>query len=581
MTNNANSNKEASEPPPPPKRSFAVAMEEIDERKENREFRELEKEILIEKTGGPLPVLLLPVDGLTKPHEAQEAFFRGMARTERYFVWDEMFVEVEKLFDTGYHLHPIAPKELPGILSKIFTVKMEFLDRQGNVLTREVNCEFKDAELLLAGRGEMLKFSRPLRLLSASPVLVEREGEPLILHRGYHADAGGIYITGDLEIPAMPWEKAGDLLKSALVDYDFVSKGGDLARAVALMVSPTLKRGNLLDTDFPLGAFLADQSQSGKTHLPKIIAAIYGEKIHTVTKTLGGPSSLDEALNVAFRSGKLFILVDNARGDIDSQFFESAIKGSGEINTRGAFLRNLVVNPRRYITFLTSNGAHLTKDLAARSIIVSHRKQPPGYQAQSPLGWGEKVFVNLRQRQAAYLGAVYAVVGEWIRRGKPGSEETRHAFLDWVQAMDYIVREILGLAPLMEGQATTRQILSDPVYGWLRTVALRIEETGQLGKTLQANDIGELCDDEDIPIPGLQPSKSTVLTFQSEQRNRQVGKNLKKIFEEIAPVPNPPRGTPEGMRCLELETWEVERWEERAVRETKPTKKYRFVKLRR
>jgi len=581
MTNKANSNKEASEPPPPPKRSFAVAMEEIDERKENREFRELEKEILIEKTGGPLPVLLLPVDGLTKPHEAQEAFFRGMARTERYFVWDEMFVEVEKLFDTGYHLHPIAPKELPGILSKIFTVKMEFLDRQGNVLTREVNCEFKDAELLLAGRGEMLKFSRPLRLLSASPVLVEREGEPLILHRGYHADAGGIYITGDLEIPAMPWEKAGDLLKSALVDYDFVSKGGDLARAVALMVSPTLKRGNLLDTDFPLGAFLADQSQSGKTHLPKIIAAIYGEKIHTVTKTLGGPSSLDEALNVAFRSGKLFILVDNARGDIDSQFFESAIKGSGEINTRGAFLRNLVVNPRRYITFLTSNGAHLTKDLAARSIIVSHRKQPPGYQAQSPLGWGEKVFVNLRQRQAAYLGAVYAVVGEWIRRGKPGSEETRHAFLDWVQAMDYIVHEILGLAPLMEGQATTRQILSDPVYGWLRTVALRIEETGQLGKTLQANDIGELCDDEDIPIPGLQPSKSTVLTFQSEQRNRQVGKNLKKIFEEIAPVPNPPRGTPEGMRCLELETWEVERWEERAVRETKPTKKYRFVKLRR
>jgi hypothetical protein len=528
------------------------------------------------KIGSSLPDLLLPSDGLTKPHEAQEAFFRGMATTERYFVWDEMFVEVEKSPEIGFHLHPIAPKELPGILSKVFTVKKEFYDNKGAVGVCEVNCDFKEAELLLAGRKEMLEFSHPLRLLSASPVLVERDGEPVVLHRGYHADAGGIYITGDLEIPEVPWEGAGELLKNAVVDYDFVSKGGDLARAVALMISPTLKRGNLLDTDFPLGTFLADQSQSGKTHLPKIFAAIYGEKIHTVTKTFGGPSSLDEALNVAFRSGKLFILVDNARGDIDSQFFESAIKGSGEINTRGAFLKHLVVNPRRYITFLTSNGAHLTKDLAARSIVVSHRKQPPGYKPRSPLGWGEKVFVNLRQRQAEYLGAIYAVVGEWIRRGKPGSDETCHAFLDWVAALDYIVREILGLAPLMEGQSTTRQILSDWAYGWLREVALKVEETGQLGKTLQVSDIGDLCDEEDIRIPGLRDSKTTLL--RREDRNKQVGINLKKIFEEIKPLQNPPPGTPEGLRCLELEVWEVERWEERAPKETKPTKKYRFVK---
>jgi hypothetical protein len=35
------------------------------------------------------------------------------------------------------------------------------------------------------------------------------------------------------------------------------------------------------------------------------------------------------------------------------------------------------------------------------------------------------------------------------------------------------------------------------------------------------------------------------------------------------------------LRCLELETWEVQRWEERAVGETKPTKKYRFIKITR
>jgi hypothetical protein len=176
-----------------------------------------------------------------------------------------------------------------------------------------------------------------------------------------------------------------------------------------------------------------------------------------------------------------------------------------------------------------------------------------------------------------YLGAVYAVVAEWIRRGKPRSDETRHAFRDFVQPMDYIVREILGLAPLMDGQEMARAVLSERAYGWLREVALKVEETGQLGKTLQASDIGDLCDEEDIAIPGLKESKASTLT-RREDRSKQVGINLKKAFEDITPVENAPKGTPEGLRCLELETWEVERWEEKSDDGRKKVKKYRIVK---
>src|SRR5262249_29698074 len=117
-------------------------------------------------------------------------------------------------------------------------------------------------------------------------------------------------------------------------------------------------------------------------------------------------------------------------------------------------------------------------------------------------------------------------------------------------------------------------------YGWLREVALKVEETGQLGKTLQASDLGDLCEEEDIRITGLRELRAGLLT-RREERNKQVGINLRKIFNDVPLVKNPPTGTPEGLRCLELETYEVERWEERAPNETKPTKKYRFVKIQR
>jgi hypothetical protein len=529
-----------------------------------------------------LPVLYLPVDGLTFPHEAREVFFDGMARTERAFVRDETFMRVEELPEVGIHLHAPTPDELPGVLSKIFTVKKKFFDpKEKTVKTCDVNCRVGEAAGLLAGRDEMFKFSRPLRLLSASPILVEREGEAKVLTGpGYYPDVGGVYVFADFEPPELSLEKAKNLLLDLYRDYDFVSPG-DLSRAIAQTISPALKLGNLLETDYPFDISLADQSQAGKTHRMKIIAAVYGEKAYTITKTTGGVGSFDEKVGAALLSAKLFVLVDNARGDIDSQLLESILRGAGAVDVRVPYRGSIQVSTRRCLWQLTSNAANFTKDLAARSLIVSNRKQPLGYELhhQSSLGWGDAVLVNLARRRAEYLGAVYAVVGEWIRRGKPRTDETRHTFRDWVQAADYIVREILGLAALMEGQATTRQILSDPVVGWLREVALKIEETGQLGKTLQASDLGDLCDNEDITIPGFREPKTASLNRYIE-RNRQVGKNLKKIFDEVPLEKNPPAGA-EGLRCLELETWEVERWEERAVRETKPTKKYRFIKLNR
>jgi len=576
MNNNSTDGNKEAAAESLPKGSFAAEMERVETRKEGREGREFEKVLAGRGKADKRPALYLPVHGLTERRHCYEPFYQGCAQTGRFFYRDEAFSYVEEDPEAGLVLRVLEPGELTAEIETVFSLRKKFIDKEGVEQERPVNLELKEALLILKDSISARKYSRKLRLLSASPILIERDGEPVILPRGYHADVGGVYVTGELEIPETTVEEAKTLLLDLVRDYDFVSRG-DRSRAVAYFLSAALKLGNLLDTDYPFNVVISNREQSGKGHLFKMLAALYGETPYVITKTTGGVGSFDEKVSAALLSAKLFVIVDNARGDVDSQLLESILKGVGVVNVRVPYRGNLSVDARRCLWGLTSNVANFTRDLAARSIVVNHRKQAPGYKPQSSLGWGDVVLVRLAAQRALYLGAVYAVVAEWIRRGKPRSDETRHAFRDWVQPMDYIIREILGLAPLMEGQEMARAILSNRAYGWLREVALKVDETGQLGVPLQASAIGDLCEEEDITIPGLRETKASPLLHR-EDRNKQVGINLKKIFEDIPPIENAPKGTPEGLRRLELEGYEVERWEERAPGETKPVKKYRIVK---
>jgi hypothetical protein len=72
------------------------------------------------------------------------------------------------------------------------------------------------------------------------------------------------------------------LVNGILADFAFVSPS-DLSRAVAQLISPAIKRGGFLgNAVFPAAIAIADQSQSGKTHLMKIISRVYGETSYVV-----------------------------------------------------------------------------------------------------------------------------------------------------------------------------------------------------------------------------------------------------------------------------------------------------------
>jgi hypothetical protein len=89
--------------------------------------------------------------------------------------------------------------------------------------------------------------------------------------------------------------------------------------------------------------------------------------------------------------------------------------------------------------------------------------------------------------------------------GKPRTQDTRHDFRDWCQVMDWIVQNVFGLAPLMNGHQSAQERVSNPALGFLRALALAVEAEGKLDEPLTAGDLVEVCQAHDIQLPHLRP----------------------------------------------------------------------------
>jgi hypothetical protein len=222
------------------------------------------------------------------------------------------------------------------------------------------------------------------------------------------------------------------------------------------------------------------------------------------------------------------------RGGFSSEILESTLRGSGSITVRIPYRPTIQVPTRRSCWQLTSNAAAFTTDLANRSIVTNHRKPAAlkaGETRKCKAGWGDEVYLNIQRDQARYLGAVHAIVGEWIRQGKPRTHEHRHNFTVWVQSMDYVVTEILGLPKLMDDHETSHNVLSNPTHAWLRQVMLVVAKEFKLPHSMRTNEIGDTSDENSIDIPNFRPHQGDSMSA-TRTRNQHIGKLLAPLFKE-------------------------------------------------
>ena len=261
----------------------------------------------------------------------------------------------------------------------------------------------------------------------------------------------------------------------------------------------------------------ADQSQAGKGYRHHLVCALYNEASYFVTARQGGVGSVDESFAAALISGRPFICLDNFRGRLDSQHLEAFLTCPALFPARIPHRGEVMVDPKRFVLQMSSNGLEATRDLANRASICRIRERP-GFPYRDALG-------ELQRRQPYFLGCVFAVVGEWLAQGKPRTRETRHDFREWAQSLDWIVQNVFRAAPLMDGHERAQERVSNPALSWLRSVALAVERESRLGDSLTASELVELCGQHDVDVPGIREPDE-------EKTRKQIGMVMRRCFRE-------------------------------------------------
>lgn len=469
-----------------------------------------------------IPQDIFPVPAGEIGHDlASKHIFAVIAPTNRLFMRGTLVHEVAADDTDAFAMVPVAAKRLVSLIETFGARVMRREAREdGTMRWRSATFPASSADVALSSDGAR-EFLPRIRQMVSSPVLIpDGDRGAAVIGKGYHPHAGGTFVTGGEEVQTVALNDAIEILAGCLIDFDFPD-GGDASRAMASLISPAMKMGGWIDDDFPLDLAEADQSQSGKSFRFKMIHAIYREHPSAITQAAGGVGSLDERVSRALITGRPFISFDNFRGRMDSQIMETAIRGLGKVAAR-ALRAEADIDVTPFLWQLSTNGAELTRDLANRAVITRIRKRADTHQFQTyPEG---DIVSHIKAHQPRYLGAVHAVIREWASQGRPLTIERRHDFRRWCQSMDWIVQNIFGLPPLLDGHREEQMRTANPRLQWLRDIARAIINAGYAGESLTAADFGEASEDHDLPLPGAKAS--------SELIDMRVGRLLGRLFKD-------------------------------------------------
>jgi hypothetical protein len=330
---------------------------------------------------------------------------------------------------------------------------------------------------------------------SLVPILARTSEGPQLCSHGYSYPLK-LLIASDLEVPDVPQAEAVRLLRGLLSEFQFTTPG-DESRAFASLITPMLHFGEWLPGEpVPVDVAEADQSQSGKTYRQKIVARIYGTEPSYVNMKSRGVGGVDESIQSVIFSGRPFIAIDNLKGKLDSEFLEQTITNTtGIYRVRLPGMKEVEVRAK-FILMISSNKAEFSRDMANRSVITRVEKKI-GYEfIRNPLA-------EVESNPGYFLGCVVAVVRAWAEASCPRTARVDHDFRAWAGAMDWIVQNLAGLPPLLEGHREAQARTADPILGALRQLALAIEESGELEKQLPASRLWEIASAHEIQIPGV------------------------------------------------------------------------------
>ena len=406
-----------------------------------------------------------------------------------FYIRGRLLFRVDKDVNNGLSLIEVKPAMLASVLEKV-----AYLQKCSGVGTIPGVCVKATAEVVLACEDFVLALPRIIVLTSA-PVLIERDGK-LIEVCGYD-EPSGVYAGGE-PTEQVRIDDAVKLILELFADYRFTTPG-DRARAVAMLITPALIFGGLLNARSPMGLVQADASQSGKGYQNKQIGAVYGNSIKIITQGRGGIGGIEESFCKALIDGHSMIALDNIRGKIDSPKIESFLT-EDNFSARSAYHADTMIDTRKIIVLLTSNCADVSADLANRCCPIRIIRQDEGYEYRQ-YAEGD-VLDHVRAKQPLYLGAVFSIIQAWHDAGKPRTTTTAHDFRPWARVVDWITQNIIKVGSIADGLKESKLALSNPHTVWLRLVMLEVQRANRCLEWLRVYQLLDLIEGSAAAVHG-------------------------------------------------------------------------------
>lgn len=416
-------------------------------------------------------------------------------------------------------LEPLKAAALCSDLESVATISKEVPTKNGSIKV-PATCSEPMARLIL-GAVSFRDALPPIHVMSQCPVLVER-GNELVVISTYDRETGILATGSHIEVPL---SEAVKLLFEVIKGFNFATPG-DRARALASIITPAMLFGRLLGGRAPIDLTEADKSQAGKGYRNKLTCAIYGYLPRVVTQRSGGVGSLQETFDATLIAGASIVTFDNLRlaGRLDVPAIESFMTEDTYF-ARVPYASPVPIDPRRILIMMTSNAVSVTPDLANRCSCVRIMKHPPGHAFQK-YAEGDLLDHVLAHR-SMFLGAVFAIIREWHRRGKPELQNVDHDFRKWGRVLGYIVQHIVQGGELLGDHRAAQERIASPLLSWVRDVALTVQRADRFDEWMRPHQLLTLLDSAGFEGLGVDGDDEE----QWRKATQNLGRKLSKAFQ--------------------------------------------------
>lgn len=491
--------------------------------------------------------LILP-SGEVSYTESAKGIFKRLAEAKTIFNWGGRAAEI---IDES-KLSILRPEEFASRLEKFGRVRSWKTGKNGRPRLEMARCTTETARMLLGTtEGKSLP---TIKSIVRGPLATETVSGYELLGNGWHPFSGGIYVHGSAKVNSLSVEDGVQVLDEVISDFAFVTPG-DRARALAAILTHGMKAGGIFKKHCPVMVVEANASQTGKGFLCDLIFATYGETPGIVTqKTAGSVGGLDESIGQKFIDGRPFILIDNIRGRIKSDYLESALTSDGPVSVRVPHRGEVKIDPNPFSFFATSNGMVMTEDLANRCNIIRLEKRR-GYSFTTyPEG---DILDHIKANRTRFVSAVFAILKKYVEDGKQRTSDLRGdgRFRPWWQTVDWILQAYWQNDAIHSGHQEAQLRTSDTLLTWFRNFCVMVDKKGELGSEFSTSHLIEFCTDHEVELPDLNAENPQV----------SLGRKLAPLFK--------------NGDCHKIDQWQIKRIEKMIAHESGTTKPMKFYSV--